>query len=118
MVESSRLVCRFGHVLHRHNSTLMKHSQTGKTWIRCLICHAARQRKARRKREQNQMSKRDYEFFAAIIRRALANLPATEQIGVEAVITQACETFTYENPRFNEAMFRKACVPKDAKVVS
>lgn len=49
MVEGRRLVCRFGHVLHRHNSTLMKHSQTGKTWIRCLICHAARQRKMRSK---------------------------------------------------------------------
>lgn len=49
MVESRRLVCRFEHVLHGRNSTLMKHSKTGKTWLRCLICHAARQRKMRSK---------------------------------------------------------------------
>ena len=40
--------CRFGHPLHRRNATLVRHSKTGKTWLRCLICHAARQWKFRR----------------------------------------------------------------------
>jgi hypothetical protein len=30
----------------------MRHSKTGKTWTRCLICHAARQRKVRRAKER------------------------------------------------------------------
>jgi hypothetical protein len=40
-------VCRFGHKLHASNSRLVRHSKTGKTWRRCLICHAARQRELR-----------------------------------------------------------------------
>jgi hypothetical protein len=41
------VICRFGHRLHNRNSTLVRHSKTGKTWTRCLICHAERQRKVR-----------------------------------------------------------------------
>lgn len=105
MVESSRLVCRFGHVLHGRNSTLMKHSQTGKTWIRCLICHAARQRKARRKREQNQMSKKDYEFIASVIR----DLDVTG--GMKARIARAfASELLNTNPRFKLQQFIDACV--------
>ena len=43
------MICRFGHLLHSRNSTLTRHSKTGKTWMRCLICHAARQRELRQK---------------------------------------------------------------------
>jgi hypothetical protein len=46
----SPLVCRFGHKLHASNSRLVRHSKTGKTWRRCLICHAARQRALRKTR--------------------------------------------------------------------
>jgi hypothetical protein len=41
------MICRFGHPLHSRNTSLTRHSRTGKTWTRCLICHAARQRKVR-----------------------------------------------------------------------
>jgi hypothetical protein len=40
-------VCRFGHRLHAATTRLVRHSKTGKTWTRCLICHAARQREVR-----------------------------------------------------------------------
>jgi hypothetical protein len=40
-------VCRFGHRLHAANMRLVRHSKTGKTWTRCLICHATRQREMR-----------------------------------------------------------------------
>jgi hypothetical protein len=39
--------CRFGHRLNGRNSALVRHSKTGKTWLRCLVCHAARQRELR-----------------------------------------------------------------------
>ena len=41
--------CRFGHSLHSRNATLVRHSKTGKCWLRCLICHAMRQRRFRRR---------------------------------------------------------------------
>jgi hypothetical protein len=51
------VICRFGHLLHRRNSTLTRHSKTGKTWMRCLICHAARQRELRRRAKEDWMTK-------------------------------------------------------------
>jgi hypothetical protein len=51
------VICRFGHLLHRRNSTLTRHSKTGNTWMRCLICHAARQRKFRRQAKEERMTK-------------------------------------------------------------
>lgn len=67
------------------------------------------------------MTKRDFELFAAIIRRSFAALVHLDDaryaagveaaIGVEHVIRQACETFAYENPRFDAAKFRAACRP-------
>ena len=39
--------CRLGHILNIRNSSLVRHSKTGNTWLRCLVCHAERQRKVR-----------------------------------------------------------------------
>ena len=39
--------CKSGHILHQRNSTFTRHSKTGKIWLRCLVCHAKRQRKFR-----------------------------------------------------------------------
>ena len=41
--------CRSGHRLHGRNATLVRHSKSGRTWLRCLICHASRQRRFRRR---------------------------------------------------------------------
>jgi hypothetical protein len=42
-------ICKVGHILHQRNSTFTRHSKTGKIWLRCLVCHAERQRKFRMK---------------------------------------------------------------------
>lgn len=42
-------ICKAGHILHQRNSTFTRHSKTGKIWLRCLVCHAERQRKFRMK---------------------------------------------------------------------
>jgi hypothetical protein len=44
--------CRAGHLLHHGNSRLVRHSKTGRTWLRCLICHAERQHEFRREKKQ------------------------------------------------------------------